>query len=184
MYHYSSIVYFYGMKRILILFQFFVLIRANAQNEFAASAFYNEFKKIYEDAQTGFIACKGQKRNAEFEELATEYRTKIMLPLADSGKLVVPVSGNPYAIYYFEPDKVRLKVDQRGVNLRDAVVTAFGKPLYARTETTIVNNYPFTSTLFFTDPGENLFSAALFRQCIYYKEGKYFLSFEIRGKNQ
>ncbi|MEI2737491.1 MAG: hypothetical protein V9F01_01750 [Chitinophagaceae bacterium] len=172
------------MKRMLILFQFFVLNKANAQNEFAATAFYNEFNKIYADAQTGFLICKGTKRKSEFEELATEYRAKLMLPLADSGKLVVPVTGNPYAIYYFEPDKIRLKVDQRGVNLRDAIVTAFGKPLYARTETTIINNYPFTSTLFFTDPGESLFSAALFRQCIYYKDGSYFLSFEIRGKNQ
>ena len=80
------------MKRMLILFQFFVLNKANAQNEFAATAFYNEFNKIYADAQTGFLICKGTKRKSEFEELATEYRAKLMLPLADSGKLVVPVA--------------------------------------------------------------------------------------------
>jgi hypothetical protein len=167
----------------LILVLLFTLTKANAQNEFAATAFYNEFKKIYEDAQTGFATCKGAKRNSEFEELATEYRAKMMLPLADSGKVVVPITGNPYVIFYFEPDKVRLKVDQRGVNLRDAIVIAFGKPLYARTETILINNYPFTNTLYFTEPEENQPAVAVFRQRIYYNSGKYYLSFEIRGKN-
>ena len=166
----------------LILFLLFVFTQANAQNEFAATAFYNEFKKIYIDGQRGFAACKGVKRNAEFEELATEYRAIMMLPLADSGKVVFPISGNPYVIYYFEPDKVRLIVDQRGANLRDAIALAFNKPLYSRTTTTIVDNRPFTSTLYFTDPGEEKYSAAIFRQCIYYTDGKYFLSLEIRGK--
>jgi len=132
----------------LILFLIFVLTKANAQNEFAATAFYKDFKRIYADGQTGFTACKGAKRKTEFDELIAEYRAKIMLPLADSGKVVVPVSGNPYVIYYFEPDKVRLKIDQLGVNLRDAVVTSFDKPLYTRAETTIMNNYPFTNTLY------------------------------------
>jgi hypothetical protein len=172
------------MKRILILFLLFVLTKANAQNEFAATAFYNDFKKIYADAQTGFTACKGAKRKAEFEELASEYRAKIMLPLADSGKVIVPVSGNPYVIYYFEPDKMRLKIDQLGVNLRDAVVTTFDKPLYTRAETTIINNYPFTNTLYFTEPVENPTATAVFRQCIYFSNGKYYLSFEIRGKKE
>ena len=107
-----------------------------------------------------------------------------MLPLADSGKVVFPVVGNPYVIYYFEPDKVRLIVDQRGANLRDAIVLAFSKPLYSRTTTSINDNYPFTSTLFFTEPDEDKYAAAVFRQCIYYKGGKYFLSFEIRGKKE
>jgi hypothetical protein len=172
------------MKRMLVLFLPFVLIQANAQNEFAATAFYNEFRKIQEDAQTGFINCRGAKRNSEYKDLATEYKTKLMLPLADSGKLVVPFSGHPYVIYYFEPDKGRLKIDQRGLNLRDAVVTAFGKPLYARTETILINNYPFTSTLYFTEPEESRSGAALFRQCIYFYSGKYYLSFEMRGKKE
>lgn len=172
------------MKGMLILFLLFVLSKANAQNEFAATAFYNDFKKIYADGQTGFTACKGAKRKTGFEELALEYRAKLMLPLTDSGKVVVPVSGNPYVIYYFEPDKMRLKVDQLGVNLRDAVVTAFDKPLYTRAETTIINNYPFTNTLYFIEPVENPAAIAVFRQCIYFSEGKYYLSFEIRGKKE
>lgn len=166
----------------LIVFLFFVLNKATAQNEFAATAFYTEFKKIAEDAQTGFQNCKGIKRKSEFEELTSEYLVKCMLPLADSGKLVIPFSGDPYAIYYFEPEKMRLKVDQRGLNLRDAIVTAFGKPLYTRTETTIVKNQPFTTSLYFIDPEESRSAKAIFRQCIYYSDGKFNLSFEIRGK--
>ncbi|MEO7984377.1 MAG: hypothetical protein ABI688_09865 [Bacteroidota bacterium] len=171
------------MKRMLILFLFFVLAKADAQNEFAATAFYTDFQKIYEDAKAGFIITRGANQHTGFEGLSTEYLANQLLPLADSGKVVVPVStGNPYVIYYFEPDKVRLKVDQRGVNLRDAVVTAFGKPLYSRTETTIINNYPFTQTLYFAEPEESNSSGALFRQCIYFQDGKYYLSFEIKGK--
>nr|MBP6417451.1 hypothetical protein [Chitinophagaceae bacterium] len=67
-------------------------------------------------------------------------------------------------------------------NLRDAIALAFEKPLYSRTSTTITDNQPFTSTLYYTDPNEDKYSAALFRQCIFYKGGKYYLSFEIRGK--
>ncbi len=161
-----------------------MLTEANAQNEFAAKAFYIDFQKIYEDAQNGFSTNKGAKKQSEFEELAPEYKVKLMLPLADSGKVVIPVNGNPYVIYYFEPDKARLKIDQMGVNLRDAIVTIFGKPLFMRTETTIINNYPFTNTLYFTTPEETRSVAAVFRQCIYFSNGKYYLSFEIRGKQQ
>jgi hypothetical protein len=172
------------MKRIPILFLLFVLTKANAQNEFAATAFYKDFMQVFEDAQTGFTLCKGAKRNSENEELAIEYQTKLKLPLADSGKLVVPNKGNPYVIYYFEPDKSRLKVDQRGVNLRDAILIAIDRPLYSRTETSIINNHPFTHTLFFNESGESMLSNAIFRQSIYFKNGMYQLSFEIFGKRE
>jgi hypothetical protein len=161
---------------------FFQFANAEAQNEFAATGFYTDFNLIFEDSKTGFTNCKGEKRNSEFEELAAEYTAKLMLPLADSGKLVVPLNGNAYVIYYFEPDKVRLKVDQRAVNLRDAIIIALGKPLYSRTETTIINNYPFTTTLYYTEADEKMSATAVFRQCIYYRKGFYFLSLEIRGK--
>jgi hypothetical protein len=171
------------MKRILMIqFLLLVLASADAQNEFAATGFYTDFKKIYEDGQTGFANCKGEPIKTGFEELATEYRLKWMLALADSGKLVIPVSGQPYAIYYFEPHKLRLIVDQRSVNLRDAVLTAFSKPLYVRTETTIVNNQPFSTTLYYTDESQS--GPALFRQLIYYKGGKFCLSLEIRGRGR
>lgn len=167
----------------IILFQFFVFLQTHAQsNEFAATAFYNEFRKIYTDGQKGFSSCRGSQHKTGYEELQLEYRAKCVLPLADSGKIVIPVSASPYAVYYFEPNKTRLKVDQLGVNLRDAVVSTFGQPLFAHTETYMVNNYPFTNTLFFTDPNEEKVQESVFRQCIYYNNGKYYLSFEIKGK--
>ena len=172
------------MKKLIILFVSFFTAKAYCQNEFAATAFYDDFKKIYTDAQFGFRAYKGDKRKSEFEELATEYKVELLLPLADSGKIIIPVTGNPYVVYYFEPDKVRLKVDQRAVNLREAVLTAFAEPLYAITENSIINNHPFSNTLYFTDANETRSEFAVFRMNIYYVTGKYYLSFEIKGKTQ
>ena len=172
------------MKRILILFQFFLLVQASAQSEFAATAFYNEFKKIYTDAQEGFNDCRGVPMKTGYESIQSEYRLKCHLPLSDSGKLVIPLNGRPYAIYYFEPDKLRLKVDQRSVNLREAIVIAFGEPLFARTETNLVNNHPFSSTLYFTNPDDDSAANALFRQTVYYDNGKYYLTLEFRGKRR
>ena len=165
----------------VILFQFFLLTQAQAQNEFAATAFYNEFRKIYTDAQEGFSACKGMPRKTGYEAIQSEYRVKCHLPLTDSGKIIVPVNGKPYAMFYFEPDKLRLKVDQRSVNLREAIVIAFGEPLFARTETILVNNHPFSSTLYFTNPDDDRVAHALFRQCVYYDNGKYYLTLEFRA---
>lgn len=166
---------------VAILF-FFITTHLQGQNEFAATAFYNEFRKIYADAQEGFVKNKGAKKISEFEDLVDEYKVKWLLPLADSGKIVLPVTGTPYVLYYFEPSKTRLKVDQRGVYLRDAVSTAFNKPLYTITETTTINNFPYSDTWYFTEQGESRKSFAAFRQTIFYNNGKYHLSFEIRGK--
>jgi hypothetical protein len=108
-----------------------------------------------------------------------------LLPLADSGKIVFPVSVNrPFVVYYFEPSKVRLKVDLRALNLRDAILSVFDQPLYSRTETTIINNHPFTNSWYFTDPAETRAAQAAFRMNIYFKDGKYNLAFEIRGKTE
>ena len=171
------------MKRIILFALLFFISEVNVQNEFAANAFYTDFKKIYEDAQAGFVTYKGDRRKSEFEELATEFKTKLLLPLADSGKIVFPLAGNPpYVVYYFEPSKVRLKVDQRAMNLRDALLNVFDQPLYSRTETTIINDHPFTNSCYFTDPAETRSAWAAFRMNIYYNEGKYILAFEIRGK--
>ena len=171
------------MKSSVILLLIFFSANAYGQNEYAAIAFYNEFNKIFSDAQAGFVANKGDKRKSEFEELSTEYKVKFLLPLADSGKIVIPFSGTPYVLYYFEPDKVRLKVDQRGANLRDAILMAYREPVYARTETLIINNYPLTNAWYFTDPNETRTSQAAFKMSIFFNMGKYYLSFEIRGKN-
>lgn len=171
------------MKKLIFLIFGFFTMKAYCQNEFAATAFYDDFKKIYSDAQSGFPGYKGDKKNSEFEELQTEYKVKLILPLADSGKIVFPNTGNPYVVYYFEPSKVRLKIDQRALSLQEAVLGVFSQAFYSRTETVIVNNHPLTNTYFFTSMEETRQSAALFRVSIYFNNGKYFLSFEIRGKN-
>ena len=170
------------MKRIWTFL--FILTAANSysQDEFASSAFYSDLKKVYADGQTGFTRYKGEKRKSEFEELATEYKIKFLLPLADSGKIVFPKAGNPYALYYFESNKNRLKVDQRAMGLRDAIVTAYDKPLYLRSETVMINEHPLTNSWLFANPDEIRTTAALFRITIYFENNYYNLSCEIRGK--
>jgi hypothetical protein len=170
------------MKGLLLIVFLANAVKIFGQNEFAATAFYNEFKKIYTDAKNGFIESKGNERVSEFPELTKEFKVKLMLPLADSGKIVETNKGDAYVTYYFEPDKVRLKVDQRGAHLRDAILTAVNQPLYARTETIMIDNKPLSNTWYFTDPGETKTAAAAFKLSIYFKESKYFLSLEIRGK--
>lgn len=170
------------MKISITILSLLIFSTLYGQNEFAATSFYNEFKKIYADAQEGFVKNKGAKKVSEFEDLVDEYRPRWLLPLSDSGKIVFPIAGNPYVIYYFEPSKTRLKVDQRGAYLRDAISTAFSKPLYTITETTTINNFPYSDTWYFTEQGESRKNFAAFRQTIYYSNGKYYLSFEIRGK--
>ena len=170
------------MKKLIFLVLGFFTMKAYGQNEFSATAFYNDFKKIYADAQSGFSNYKGDKRLSEYEDLQSEYKVKLMLPLADSGKIIFPNTGNPFVVYYFEPSKVRLKIDQRAVNLQEAILTAFGQPLYAMTETVVVNNHPLSNTWLFTLPDETKKSAAAFRMSIYFNDGKYYLALEIRGK--
>ena len=173
------------MKRVILFFLLFNLTEVFGQNEFAATAFYKDFKKIYDDAQSGFFNYKGEKRKSEFDELAAEYKVKFLIPLADSGKIVFPNSDNrPYVVYFFEPGKTRLKVDQRAMNLREAVQIAYEKPLFMRAETILIDNHPFTNSYLFTDPEETRSGQAEFRMSIFYKDKKYFLSFEIRGKVQ
>jgi hypothetical protein len=172
------------MKKLLVLLFLAGVIRVNGQNEFAASSFFEEFKIIYADAQRGFKENKGQVRESEFPGLTEEFKTLLHLSLSDSGKVIVPLKGNPYIIYYFEPDKVRLKIDQRGANLRDAIVMSLNQPLYSRTEINVVDNRPFSNTWYFIKPDETRKAAALFVISIFFRENKYYLSLEIRGKNE
>lgn len=173
------------MKRTFLFFILFGFLEVFGQNEFAATAFYSDLKKIYIDAQSGFNVYKGEKRSSDFEELATEFKTKQLLPLADSGKIVFPNSDNrPFVVYFFEPHKLRLKVDQRAMYLREAVQIAFEKPLFLRAETILVNNHPFTNSYLYKDAEEARPGQAEFRMSIYYKDKLYHLSLEIRGKYQ
>src|SRR5258705_11435520 len=113
------------MKRIWTFLFILLPVTGYSQDEFASTAFYNDLKKVFADAQQGFTSFKGEKRKSEFEELATEYKVKFLLPLTDSGKVVFPKTDRPFVIYYFECNRNRLKVDQRAMSLRDAIVTTY-----------------------------------------------------------
>lgn len=170
------------MKKLVTIAGLLAVSLCHAQNEFAATAFYKDFQQIAADAQNGFVLNKGEKRKSDFEELAAEYKSMLHLPLADSGKVVFPVNNVPYVVYYFEPSKERLTTDLRGLNLREAVAAATGLQLFARTETTLVNERVYSYTYFYTKPDEENKRAALYKSSIYYQDGLYYLSFEIRGR--
>jgi hypothetical protein len=170
------------MKKLLGIAGFFSFYVASAQNEFASTSFYQDFKKIYTDGQSGFSACKGAALKSQYPELQEEYKVRCTLPPADSGKLVVPANGNPYTVFYFEPAKNRIRTDQKALGLRESILSVYEQPLYVRTSTTVINEHPFTNSYFFTDANEGLASKALFRTSIYYKYDKYYLLLEIRGK--
>ncbi len=152
----------------------------NGQNEFAATSFYTQLKKVYEDRHNIFDNYKGPKLKAKYPELAEEYRCKVLLPLSDSGKIVIPYNGNPYAIFYFEPEKRKAKLDKRAMYLRDAVSTAYDGPLFARTTTTQVGKHFFSNTYLYTTEEETNTAKALFRLYVYYEEKRYKLLLEIK----
>lgn len=170
------------MKKLLAVVLLLGLHTAKAQNEFASTSFYEDLKKIYTDGQAGFANYKGAQLKSAYPELQTEYKVKLPLSPADSGKLIFPVTSNPYAVYYFEPAKNRIKTDQKALGLREAILSVYEEPLYVRTVTTVINEHPFTNSYFFTDANEALASKALFRTSIYYQDEKYYLLLEIRGK--
>ncbi|MCX6317109.1 MAG: hypothetical protein NTW29_07450 [Bacteroidetes bacterium] len=156
---------------------------AQGDNEFAATAFYNQFKKIYADAQKGFMLNKGAKTLSDFPELTDVYKAKLNLPQADSGRVVFPKNNNlPYALYYFEPAKSRLKSDQRALGLREAIGTAYGKILFTKTETRVVGNDVYTDTWFFEKETDTDKKTALFRISEFPQGNKYYFTLEIRGK--
>ncbi|MGB3006369.1 MAG: hypothetical protein WBC06_07680 [Chitinophagaceae bacterium] len=170
------------MKKQLFSIFLFFSISVSGQNEFGATAFYSDLKKIFLDAETGFSELKGDIYKDISSNKGDVFKITSLLPLADSGKIIIPASGYPYAIYYFEPDKLRLKVDQRGANLRDAVALAYNKPLFARTETEIIGNHPYSNSWYFIKPDETNKLNAVFKMSIYFLDSKYFLTLEIRGK--
>jgi hypothetical protein len=155
---------------------------AFSQNEFAAAAFYTDFKKIHSDAQSGFIENKGVKKFQERGIGNDEFAVKLMLPLADSGKIIFPVNGNPFVEYFFQSSKKKEEVDQRAVNLREALLTIVGKPLYTRTETVSFKKMSFSTTYFFDDPATTRPELAVFSSHIKQHNGRYILSFRIMGK--
>ena len=159
-----------------------ISLNSFGQNEFAASVFYKEFQKIYNDAQSGFKEYRGAKRKVAMEELVDEFRIKKLLPLADSGKIVFPLNGRPYAEFYFQPGKSKAEINDRALNLREAVLTAFGKPLYSRSETIVNKKSTLNHSWFYTEPEHSDTRSAIFKSTISGSGRNYALSFRIFGK--
>lgn len=171
------------MKRFLAILFFAFPVYVVAQNEFAAISFYNTLKKIKDDGEKGFPLCKGQKLKSPYEDLEDAYNAKLMLPLADSGKVVFPVSGPIYVVYFFEPEKKLAGIEKRASNLREAVATATGGLLYSKTTTTKIDDYINSNTYIYSAENETDTRKALYRISIYRVKKRYHLSLEIRGKN-
>lgn len=170
------------MKRILIVPLLMFTFQSFSQNEFAASAFYSSFKRIFEDAQSGFQAVKGAKRPSSVPDLYDEFKLKWMLPMTDSGKLVEPVNGKAFVIYYFESDKIRLKVDQRANDMKEAILNATNIPFTTRSQTTLVKEKPLTIHDYYLSEDQQ--GPAIMRHMIWYAAGKYHLSLEIRQRDK
>lgn len=167
---------------LLLIFMLAFATSLFSQNEFAARAFYTDFIIICEDAANGFSSLKGKERISEYPGLTKEYEINLLLPLADSAKIIIAENKKPQAIFYFEPSKLRLKTDQKGANLREAITIAYGKPLSARTETFLVDDTPVSNTWFFEGTDEQPKQQALFIIGIYNREELYYLSLQINGK--
>ncbi len=163
---------------------FFILMSMNSfcQNEFAAASFYDALKKLQQDGVNGFSTYKGVQLKSEFEEINDEFRAKLLLPLADSGKIVIPENGNPYALYFFEAEKKKEQADARALNLLEALVTAHSKPLYAKTITTTVKDKIYSDTYLYSDEHETHASKALMQVNVFHKKDKYHLTLKILGE--
>ena len=170
------------MKKWLIILLVLSMTRTYGQNEFASTSFNDDFRKIYADAQAGFIQFKGARIKKQLTEFAEQYDVKLLFPLADSGRIFIPYGANPFAVYYFEPEKRKEKIDKLAANLMQAVFTAFGKSLYLRTETSAIEDHFQSNSYYFVNSNETQSTLAVFKSSIYYFNKRYYLSFEIRGK--
>lgn len=170
------------MKMFFSFLFLLISLSVNSQDEFAATSFYQDLKKLIADGQAGFSTFKGKELKSQYPEFQAEYEITLPLVPADSGKLIFPLGKAPYAVYYFEPSKNRIKTDQKALSLRDALQTAFEKPLYVRTSTYVLDKKPFTNSYFFDNANEVNNANAIFRTCLYFQNDKYYLLLEVRGK--
>jgi hypothetical protein len=105
----------------------------------------------------------------------------MLLPGADSGMLVFPFLGGPYAEYYFKPVKTKEQAGQKIANLKSAVETAIGKKLYEKTENSTLKNFITYKTYFFTSPTTEMTLLADFESSVYEENGMYKVSFQLKG---
>jgi hypothetical protein len=172
------------MHRLLPVIFLFAFFDAYSQNEFAAQGFYADFRKIYADASAGFAQYKGRLIKPSKGGSAAEFNIKLLLPLSESGKIVESVSGNPYAEFNFAPGKQRKEAERRLQNLKAAVVTAVGKPLYTYASTMNTDGFFHSVTYYFTEPNITDPARAIFISFLYGSgNGLYNLSFRIYGRN-
>jgi hypothetical protein len=157
--------------RNLLIILLIISFRANAQNEFAATAFYNDFRNVATDASKGFHSLKGEA----IRHRVNEYQLKEMLPLADSGSVIITSSELKYAVYYFEPEKKMEKADTRALHLREAIVNALSISMNSKTTTSTVNQHSYSSTMLSSATTND----ELFQIDRYYKAGKYYVRLKI-----
>lgn len=105
----------------------------------------------------------------------------MLLPLADSGKLVFSEVSRPYVIFYFETSKSRLKTDQKGTELKDAITIAMDRPVCSHTETVLVEDDPVSNTWFFDGNAELSKTEAICLISVYRIKNLYYLTLQING---
>ncbi len=166
------------MKKLsLILMVVSISFAAAAQNEFANEKFYSAVKKIVADGQNGFALYKGAKTGG-LGSLMTFYKTTLLLPGADSGKITVPVIGNPDVSYDLKPAKTLEQATQKIKDLAAALKTASSKTLYEQAQTSELKGFTFYKTLLSTT---GLFDAADFELYTTLDKGVYMINLKIKG---
>lgn len=172
--------YIRHMKSWLVLLCLVAVAPVSAQNEYAGSAFYNELRQITADARDSFSRNKGKELPATYPEFAKEYKAKLPLLLSDSARIIFPINGNtPFARYYFESSKTRLRADQRALDLREAVLAAYPKPLQTRSETNMTGDKVYGNTWFFENGTEDK-QKAIYRISLFPGGSGYIVTLEIR----
>jgi hypothetical protein len=156
-------------------------VKATAQNEYAATAFYTALQEMCDDANHGFILYKGEKMPENRNSYTDEYFLKTMLPLADSGKIIWPLELPPYAIFYMEPARKAEDAEKRAGNLRAVIEKVYNEPLYVRTESKTPDGRFKTDSWFYTRKNESRKAFAAFHISVYYSGSRYNVVLEIRS---
>lgn len=165
------------MRKFMLLILVFSVLNATGQNEFGATAFYNDFRQIYADAPLGFARYKGMPVKGQ----SHVYTVKLLIPLADSGRIVENAT-ECYVEYYFQPAKKKEDAYKRALNLRLALVTSVEHPVSTRTETPVIDGYPYSTTYFYANTSGMEKGSELFWYSVYQKNGRYYISLHIPGK--
>lgn len=170
------------MKKLFLFSMFAAIISfaAQAQNEFANEKFYSAVKKIVADGQNGFALYKGPKLRS-LGSIMTFYKTTLMLPGADSGKITEAVIGNPDVSYDFKPAKTLELASQKIKYLAEALKTASSKTLYEQQKTNTIKTFTFYKTLLYTTASPGVFDSPDFELYTTLEKGVYMINLKIKG---